>query len=157
MSVATITELWRMSATELADAIRSNQVSSREVVEAHLRRIGEVNPSINAITVLLAEQAAAATIEHLFGQTRRSRKTRLSKRSDRHVVPHEREVGTWSSRFAARQLTTSTPQQAAIDRAREIIRNEVGGEIVIHDRRGFIRDSDTVAPGRDTYPPRDRR
>jgi hypothetical protein len=52
---------------------------------------------------------------------------------------------------------TSTPQQAAIDRAREIIRNEVGGEIVIHDRRGPIRDSDTVAPGRDPYPPRDRR
>jgi amidase len=60
MSVGTITELWRMSATELADAIRSNQVSSREVVEAHLRRIEEVNPSINAITVLLAEQALDA-------------------------------------------------------------------------------------------------
>jgi amidase len=60
MSVATITELWRMSATELADAISSNQVSSREVVEAHLRRIDEVNPSINAITVLLAEQALDA-------------------------------------------------------------------------------------------------
>ena len=60
MSVATITELWRMSATELAGAIRSNQVSSREVVEAHLRRIEEVNPSINAVTVVLAEQALDA-------------------------------------------------------------------------------------------------
>jgi amidase len=60
MSVATITELWRMSATELAEAIRSNQVSSREVVEAHLRRIEEVNPSINAVTVVLAEQALDA-------------------------------------------------------------------------------------------------
>ena len=57
MSVATITELWRMSATELAEAIRSSQVSSREVVEAHLRRIEEVNPSINAVTVVLAERA----------------------------------------------------------------------------------------------------
>jgi hypothetical protein len=28
---------------------------------------------------------------------------------------------------------------------------------VIHDRRNLIRDSDTVAPGRDPYPPRDRR
>jgi amidase len=60
MSVATITELWRMSATELAEAIRSNQVSSRDVVEAHLRRIEEVNPSINAVTVVLAEQALDA-------------------------------------------------------------------------------------------------
>lgn len=60
MSVATIIELWRMSATELAEAIRSNHVSSREVVEAHLRRIEEVNPSINAVTVVPAEQALDA-------------------------------------------------------------------------------------------------
>lgn len=57
MSVSTATELWRMSATELAEAIRTRQVSSQEVIEAHLRRIEEVNPSINAITVVLAEQA----------------------------------------------------------------------------------------------------
>jgi len=37
-----------MSATELAEAIRSGQVSSHEVVEAHLRRIEEVNPAVNA-------------------------------------------------------------------------------------------------------------
>jgi amidase len=43
MSV-TITELWRMSATELAEAIRSREMSSQEVIEAHLRRIEEVNP-----------------------------------------------------------------------------------------------------------------
>jgi hypothetical protein len=48
-------------------------------------------------------------------------------------------------------------QHAAIDRAREIVRHEGGGEVVIHDRRNLIRDSDTVAPGRDPYPPRDRR
>jgi amidase len=60
MSVATITDLWRMSATELAKAIRSSQVSSRDVVEAHLRRIEEVNPSINAVTVVLTEQALDA-------------------------------------------------------------------------------------------------
>jgi hypothetical protein len=33
----TATDLWRMSATELAAAIRSGQASSLEVVEAHLR------------------------------------------------------------------------------------------------------------------------
>jgi amidase len=45
VSITTVTELWRMSATELAEAIRSGQVSSREAVEAHLRRIEEVNPA----------------------------------------------------------------------------------------------------------------
>jgi amidase len=62
MSVAT-TDLWRAGATELAEAIRSGQVSSLEVVEAHLRRIRAVNPAINAITVVLdgcAVEAAKA-------------------------------------------------------------------------------------------------
>jgi amidase len=59
MSV-TITELWRMSATELAEAIRSREMSSQEVIEAHLRRIETVNPSVNAVTVVLAEQALEA-------------------------------------------------------------------------------------------------
>jgi amidase len=59
MSVTT-TGLWSMSATDLAEAIRSKQASSREVVEAHIRRIEAVNPAINAITVVLAEQALEA-------------------------------------------------------------------------------------------------
>jgi amidase len=60
MSRATATELWRMSATELAEAIRTRQASSVEVVEAHLRRIDAVNPSINAVVIVLAEQALTA-------------------------------------------------------------------------------------------------
>jgi amidase len=60
MSVAITTDLWRMSATELAKAIRSAQVSSQEVVEAHLRRIERVNPAVNAVPVVLAEQAIEA-------------------------------------------------------------------------------------------------
>lgn len=54
------TDLWRMSATELAKAIRSRQASSQEVIEAHLRRIEAVNSSINAVTVVLGEQALEA-------------------------------------------------------------------------------------------------
>jgi amidase len=57
---ATITDLWRMSALEVAEAIRTKQTSSREVIEAHLRRIDEVNPSINAVVVVLGEQALEA-------------------------------------------------------------------------------------------------
>jgi Asp-tRNA(Asn)/Glu-tRNA(Gln) amidotransferase A subunit family amidase len=57
---AAATDLWRMSATDLAGAIRSRQVSSREVIEAHLQRIEAVDPSVNAITTLLADQAPKA-------------------------------------------------------------------------------------------------
>ncbi|MBI5946687.1 MAG: hypothetical protein HY875_00940 [Chloroflexi bacterium] len=46
-------ELWRMGASDLAAAIRTKKVSSREVVEAHLRRIEAVNPKVNAVTVVL--------------------------------------------------------------------------------------------------------
>lgn len=59
ISIAT-TELWRLSAMELAAAIRSRQVSSQEVVEAHLRRIEAVNPRVNAVPVVLADDALEA-------------------------------------------------------------------------------------------------
>jgi len=60
MSITTATELWRMSATDLAEAIRSRQTSSQEVIQAHLRRIEAVNPAVNAVTVVLGEHALDA-------------------------------------------------------------------------------------------------
>jgi amidase len=60
VSGASATELWRMSATELAEAIARGQASSVEVVEAHLRRIESVNSSINAVVIVLGEQALDA-------------------------------------------------------------------------------------------------
>lgn len=53
-------ELWELSAGELARLIGVREVSSREVVQAHLTRIAEVNPHVNAITVVLDEQALEA-------------------------------------------------------------------------------------------------
>src|SRR5689334_404522 len=47
------------SVGELANAIRSKKVSAVEVVEAHLRRVEEVNPQINAVVTLCAERALA--------------------------------------------------------------------------------------------------
>ncbi|HBP13983.1 MAG TPA: indole acetimide hydrolase [Gammaproteobacteria bacterium] len=52
-------ELWRCSATELAELIRRGEVSSRDVVEAHLARIGDVNDDVNAVTMTLEESALA--------------------------------------------------------------------------------------------------
>ena len=50
-------ELNKKSAGELASLIQSKEVSSREVVQAHLDRIKDVNPEINAITIVLEESA----------------------------------------------------------------------------------------------------
>src|SRR5579871_1670854 len=53
-------ELWQLDAHDLAAAIRNRSVSAREAVEAHLTRIDALNPRLNALTAVLAEQALAA-------------------------------------------------------------------------------------------------
>src|ERR1700682_2486903 len=60
MVTHTTMALHNLGAGELAGLIRLRQVSSREVVEALLARIGQVNPAVNALTVILDEQALAA-------------------------------------------------------------------------------------------------
>ncbi len=55
-----MSELWRKGAVELAAMIRDRDVSSREVIQAHLDRIKAVNPHLNAIVRLLPDQALAA-------------------------------------------------------------------------------------------------
>jgi amidase len=52
-------ELCEMSAVELAARLARRQVSAREVMSAHLARIERVNPKVNAIVTLVAEQAMA--------------------------------------------------------------------------------------------------
>jgi amidase len=42
-------ELWRLSATELAARIRRREASARDAAEAALRRLDAVNPAINAV------------------------------------------------------------------------------------------------------------
>jgi amidase len=53
-------DLWRWEAVELARAIRTRDISSREAVESSLARIEEVNPRINAIVDLMADEALQA-------------------------------------------------------------------------------------------------
>lgn len=44
-----MSELWQMSASEVARLVRTRKVSAREVAEAALQRLDAVNPRINAI------------------------------------------------------------------------------------------------------------
>ncbi|WP_262339249.1 amidase, partial [Bordetella pertussis] len=44
-----MSQLWRMSASDLAQAIRAREVSARAAAEAALRRLDEVNPRLNAV------------------------------------------------------------------------------------------------------------
>ena len=53
-------EIWQFSATEAADLIARRQLSSAQVIDAHLARIDAVNPVLNAVVRVLADEARAA-------------------------------------------------------------------------------------------------
>lgn len=74
--------------------------------------------------------------------------------NNRHVVPNPN--GGWDviKADAARASADTDTQQQAIQRATDIVRNAGGGEVRIHGQNGRIRDSNTVAPGNDPYPPK---
>jgi Uncharacterized protein conserved in bacteria (DUF2188) len=75
----------------------------------------------------------------------------------RHVVPNP--SGGWDvvKGHAERRSAHTSTQAEALAKARQIVRNLGGGEVVTHGKDGRIRDSDTVLYGKDPMPPRDRR
>jgi len=81
----------------------------------------------------------------------------MTQKNSRDVVPNPE--GGWDVRApgASRASSHHDTQGDAIDRGREIVRNQGGGELRIHGRDSKIRDSDTIPPGNDPNPPRDRK
>ncbi len=59
MNPDTVTSICRLGALEQAGAICRGELSSREVIEAHLARIEEVNPRVNALHAVLTDAALA--------------------------------------------------------------------------------------------------
>ncbi|MEU4579347.1 amidase [Nonomuraea sp. NPDC023979] len=55
-----MSELHYLTATEMARLVRTRQVSAVELLQAHLDRIEQANPQVNAIVTLAAEQALDA-------------------------------------------------------------------------------------------------
>ncbi|HSK85052.1 MAG TPA: amidase family protein, partial [Rubrobacter sp.] len=53
----TASEICFLTATELVRLVRAKELSALEVMEAHLAQIERVNPEVNAIVTLTAEQA----------------------------------------------------------------------------------------------------
>lgn len=77
--------------------------------------------------------------------------------TNRHVVPNP--DGGWDIKKpgASRSSGHADTQSAATRRAKEIVRNRGGGDVRVHGRDGKIRDSDTVPPANDPFPPRDKK
>jgi hypothetical protein len=72
----------------------------------------------------------------------------------KHVVPTN---SGWAVKTPHKRTPDSThrTQSAAEQAAKDALRHSGGGEAVIHDRHGRIRDSDTVPPASDPHPPKD--
>jgi Uncharacterized protein conserved in bacteria (DUF2188) len=74
--------------------------------------------------------------------------------NSRDVV--QRDDGQWAvTKPGGKRAGAVEPTQAAaIDRGREILGHDGGGELRIHGKDGVIRDQRTIAPGNDPYPPK---
>lgn len=79
--------------------------------------------------------------------------------SNYHVTnPKGSDVWKVVKEGADRASATAGTQKEAEKIAKEFSGNSGGGEVRIHKPNGGpIRDSDTVAPGHDPNPPRDKR
>jgi uncharacterized protein YdaT len=80
----------------------------------------------------------------------------VTKKNDRYVV--KKDDG-WSVKApgAKRSSGDFDTQREAERRAKEIVEKKGGGEVRIQGRDGRWRDSDTVAPGNDPNPPKDKK
>jgi Uncharacterized protein conserved in bacteria (DUF2188) len=80
----------------------------------------------------------------------------MSKRNDRMVSP--RPDGQWANKAvgADRAGSVHPTQRAAEQAAREMLQRSGGGELITQGRDGQIRSKDTIAPGNDPNPPKDR-
>jgi hypothetical protein len=80
----------------------------------------------------------------------------MSKGRDRTV--YRRGDGQWANKRNDTDRASSVhPTQAEAETAaREMLRNQGGGELTTKGRDGRIRSKDTIAPGNDPFPPRDR-
>lgn len=76
----------------------------------------------------------------------------------RHINPNP-DRGGWdvNAPNADRSSGHFGTKKEAERRGREILRNLGGGELTIHDKNNKIIDSDTVPPGNDPNPPRDKK
>lgn len=75
-----------------------------------------------------------------------------------HVMKNK-GLGKWEAKRekAERVAGFYDTQTEAEKAAKRMSANSGGGEVRIHSLKGPIRDSDTVAPGNDPNPPKDRK
>lgn len=79
----------------------------------------------------------------------------MSKGRDRMVS--KRSDGRWANKRndSGKASSLHRTQKDAEDAARAMLKNQGGGELITQGSDGRIRSKDTIAPGKDPFPPRD--
>ena len=80
----------------------------------------------------------------------------MSKDRDRTVS--RKDDGTWANKRndAEKASSVHDTQKEAIGAANQMLKNQGGGELTIKGVDGKIRSKDTIPPGNDPSPPKDR-
>ena len=80
----------------------------------------------------------------------------MSKGRDRTIS--RRPDKKWENKRndTSRASSVHDTQKAAEDAARRMLKNQGGGELTTKGRDGKIRSKDTIAPGNDPNPPKDK-
>lgn len=80
----------------------------------------------------------------------------MSKDQDRMV--YRRPDGTWANERndSTRASSVHDTQKAALEAAKSMLEKQGGGELTTKGVDGKIRSKDTIAPGNDPNPPRDK-
>ena len=79
----------------------------------------------------------------------------MSKNQDRMV--YRRQDGKWVNKRNDNNRASSVhdTQTSAQDTARDMLKNQGGGELTTKGTDGRIRSKDTIKPGNDPNPPKD--
>lgn len=73
-----------------------------------------------------------------------------------HVT--KRPAGWAYKKAGASKATGIAPtKKVAEEKAKQIVKNQGGGEVVLHNKKNIIIDKDTVAPAKDPLPPKDKK
>lgn len=82
----------------------------------------------------------------------------MAKKPEKRVVQRSDHGGWEVTKPGAQRASARTDtQKQAMDRGRDILRKAGGGELIIKDVHGRIRDADTIPPGHDPNPPKDKK
>jgi len=80
----------------------------------------------------------------------------MNKKNDRIVFKNKNNEWINKKLDADKASSKHSTQKAAEDAAREMLKNQGGGELITKGSDGKIRSKDTIPPGNDPNPPKDK-